>query len=124
MKQTQKTIQDYLKKRNWDKNPVTNLTKSIIIEAAELLEIFQWDNPSNQALLKDKNRLDEVKGELADVFIYAFGAAISLGLDAEKIVLDKLKKVEEKYPVELVKGVDRQSYLKIKNKHRSIRYAK
>lgn len=124
MKKTQIKIKNYLKKRNWDKNPVVNLAKSISIESAELLEVFQWSNPSNEEILKDKNKLSEIKGELADIFIYAFEVAVALGLDSEKVVLEKLKAVEKKYPVKLVKGADHQSYLKIKNQHRSKRYAK
>lgn len=73
-----------------------NLAKSICIEASELLEVFQWSE-------KEKS-LDKVKEELADVFLYATLMADHYHLDIEQIMLEKLKRNEEKYPAELVKG--------------------
>jgi NTP pyrophosphatase (non-canonical NTP hydrolase) len=83
--------------RDWSQfHTGENLAKSISIEAAELLEVFQWDH-------KEKS-LDKVKEELADVFLYATLMADHYHLNIEEIMLEKLKKNEEKYPAELVKG--------------------
>ena len=61
-----------------------------------MLECFQWNNEYD---------LDEVKEELADVINYCLLMADKLGVDAEQIVLDKMKKTAKKYPVEKAKGV-------------------
>ena len=73
-----------------------NLAKSICIEASELLEVFQWSD-------KEKS-IDKIKEELADVLLYCALMADRYHLDIDEIMLDKLKKNEEKYPVEKVKG--------------------
>ncbi len=73
-----------------------NLAKSICIEASELLEVFQWSD-------KEKS-LDKVKEELADVFLYATLMADHYGLNIEDIMMEKLLKNEQKYPVSKVKG--------------------
>lgn len=72
-----------------------NLAKSIVIEAAELLECFQWDDPAD---------LEKVRDELADVLTYCNLLAGRLGLDPDQIVLDKLKITEVKYPIEKARG--------------------
>ena len=73
-----------------------NLAKSICIESSELLEVFQWSD-------KEKS-IDKIKEELADVLLYCALMADKYHLDIDEIMLDKLKKNEEKYPVEKVKG--------------------
>ncbi len=73
-----------------------NLAKSISIEAAELLEVFQWG--------KVEKSLDKVKEELADVLLYCTLMADHYHLDMDEIMLEKLKRNEEKYPVSKVKG--------------------
>ena len=84
--------------RDWKQfhNP-KDLAIALSIESNELLEQFLWKNPVNA------NR-DRLKEELADVFAYAFLLADSLGFDVEKIVLDKIAKNAEKYPVDKSKG--------------------
>ncbi|MGL5540385.1 MAG: nucleotide pyrophosphohydrolase [Erysipelotrichaceae bacterium] len=72
-----------------------NLAKSISIEAAELLECFQWSADYE---------LEAVKEELADVLAYALLLANRLDLDVETIVLEKMRKNEVKYPVEESRG--------------------
>lgn len=84
--------------RNWEQfhNP-KDLALAINIEAGELLELFLW---------KDAAEADreKVKEELADVFAYAFLLAEKYGFDIKEIVLDKIKKNGEKYPVDKAKG--------------------
>jgi NTP pyrophosphatase (non-canonical NTP hydrolase) len=78
--------------RNWQQfHTPDNLAKSISIEAAELLELFQWSEPSD---------LSEVSDELADVITYCLLLADKYDLDVEEIVLEKLEKTKAKYPVE------------------------
>ena len=73
-----------------------NLAKSICIEAAELLEVFQWDH-------KEKS-VDKVKEELADVLLYSTLLADIYHLDLDEIMLQKLEANEKKYPPDKVKG--------------------
>ncbi len=101
MKSFQKKIKKFLKERNWDILRPSDISKSIIIEAAELLEIFQWSNMELKDFKKDKERMEKVKKELADVVIYCFDMASLLDLDMEKIVEDKLDIVAKKYPKKL-----------------------
>ncbi len=90
-------IEDFVQERDWDQfHSPANLAKSVSIEAAELLECFQWN--------EDKYDLNAVKEELADVINYCLQMAISLKLDVKEIVEDKLAKSAAKYPVEKCKG--------------------
>ena len=87
---------DVLKKfrddRNWERfHTPENLAKSISIEAAELLELFQWSNDCN---------IECIKEELADVLIYCYKMCLVLGVEPDKIMLEKIKKNEVKYPVD------------------------
>lgn len=82
--------------RDWDQfHSPENLAKSISIEAAELLELYQWGQQPDQ---------ERVEEELADVLTYCFQLATRLGVDIDEIVLSKLEKTRLKYPVELAKG--------------------
>ena len=78
--------------RDWKKfHTPENLAKSISIEAAELLEHFQWG---------EEYGVDEVAEELADVLIYSLYMADALDLDVKDIILNKMKKNALKYPVD------------------------
>lgn len=89
---TKKIIRDFIDERDWDKyHSPSNLAKSISIEAAELLECFQWDDNDYD--------LEHVKEELADVIIYAQQLLDKLDLDMDEIVQDKMIKNAIKYPV-------------------------
>lgn len=93
-----KEIKQFNGERNWGKfHTPENLAKSITIEAAELLECFQWDS-------ENYNKQD-VYEELADVFTYCIQMAMSLEVDPKEIILKKLEKTKKKYPVEKAKGV-------------------
>ncbi len=90
-------IRKFTEDRDWDQfhSPV-NLAKSIVIEAAELLECFQWSDENYD--------LEHVKEELADVLVYSQNLLDKLGLDADEIINQKMSKNEAKYPVEKAKG--------------------
>lgn len=94
-------IQELVKfrnERNWEQfhNP-KDLALAINIEAGELLEEFLWKKH------EDANK-EKIKEELADVFAYAFLLAEKYDFDVKEIVLDKIKKNGEKYPIEKAKG--------------------
>ena len=89
-------ILSFRDERDWKQfHTPENLAKSIMIEAAELLENFQWNN------CFDKEKLVE---ELADVMIYCVLMADSLEVDITKIMEKKLRKNSDKYPIEKAKG--------------------
>jgi len=84
-------LRRFVSERNWSQfHTPENLAKSISIEAGELLECYQWGDA----------KPSEVADELADVLTYCLLLSDKLGLDVDQIVLDKLKKNSEKYPVE------------------------
>ncbi|MFA5937077.1 MAG: nucleotide pyrophosphohydrolase [Candidatus Paceibacterota bacterium] len=104
MKKLEKEAKKFLKERGWDKLRPSDLAKSISIESAELLELFQWTNPELEKVKNDANKLEEIKKELADVFLYSIYMSISLGFNTEKVILDKLKYVSKKFPPTMVKN--------------------
>ena len=93
MKKYEKHVKKYLEERDWDKLRPADLAKSISIEVAELLELFQWTNQSLAEVKKDKVKLEMIKKELADVLIFCLEMSVLLGLDAGKIFMEKMKKV-------------------------------
>lgn len=101
MKENEEIMEALLKFRNerdWEQfhNP-KDLALAINVEAGELLELFLWKSP-------DEANKEKVKEELADIFAYAFLLAEKYQLDVKDIVLEKIKKNEEKYPVDKSKG--------------------
>lgn len=99
-----KRIKQYLADRAWDKLRPGDLAKSVAIEAGELLENFQWDNPELDVVKQSPEKLAKIQKELADVLIYCLDMAVLLELDVEKIVNEKLDYIEKKYPAELFKN--------------------
>ena len=96
MEELMDEIIQFQKERDWKKfHTPENLAKSISIEAAELLEHFQWGKEYD---------IGEVSEELADVLIYCFYMADSLDLDISEIILNKIEKNAIKYPVDRSKG--------------------
>lgn len=90
-------IRKFTDDREWNQfHSPANLAKSIVIEAAELLECFQWSD--------EEYDLQHIKEELADVIIYSQGLLDKLGLDVDEIVNMKMTINEAKYPVEKAKG--------------------
>ena len=90
-------IRKFTEDRDWDQfHSPANLAKSIVIEAAELLECFQWND--------EVYDLQHVKEEIADVMVYCQNLLDKLGLDADEIINMKMAQNEEKYPVEKAKG--------------------
>ena len=124
MKKVKAKIKRFVKERGWEKQLPDHVAKSISIESAELLEIFQWSNPTAKELKKDSQKMLEIKGELADILIYAVHLANILELDIEKIIEAKLLFAAKKYPAKIMKELSVNSnfagkeYLKIKKAHR------
>ena len=89
-------IRRFNRERDWEQfHSPENLAKSVCIEAAELLECFQWD---------DDFDLNAVSEEMADVFTYLIDLADRLDVDLLEVTDRKMDKNALKYPVEKVKG--------------------
>ena len=100
---TQDTINQVLKfrdDRNWKQfhNP-KDLALSICLEAAELLEVFQWSG--SDTVCEEKK--DKIREELADVLNYCVLMADACNLDMDEIVQEKIKRNNQKYPVDKAK---------------------
>ena len=110
---TQETINQVLKfrdDRNWKQfhNP-KDLAISISLEAAELLEVFQWSGADTFC----REKIDKIREELADVLNYCILMADACGLDMDEIIQEKVKRNNEKYPVEKAYGSN-EKYTELK----------
>ena len=89
-------LKAFVAERDWEQfHTPENLAKSIVIEAAELLECFQWHSKADTA---------EIQSELADVMTYCLLLAERIGVEPRRIILDKLESTRLKYPVEQARG--------------------
>ena len=96
----QETIEKVLAfrdQRDWRQyhNP-KDLAISLSLEAAELMEVFQWSGGDVEC----RKKLPEMREELADVLMYAILLSDRLGFELDEIILEKLRRNEEKYPVQ------------------------
>lgn len=98
IKEVTKALLEFRDERDWAQfhNP-KDLALALNIEAGELLESFLWKSA-------EQANQDEIREELADVFAYAFLLADHYDFDVKQIVLEKIAKNAQKYPVEKSKG--------------------
>ncbi|EOS13265.1 MULTISPECIES: nucleotide pyrophosphohydrolase [Parabacteroides] len=93
-----KEIVRFTEDRDWDQfHNGKDLALALSIEASELNEAFLWKNP-------EEVNIEKVKEELADIMNYAFLIAHKYDMDIKEIILNKLKRNGEKYPVNKAKG--------------------
>lgn len=98
MKEIFKELIAFRDERDWEQfHNSKDLSLALSIEASELLEVFLWKSAEEASV-------EKVKEELADVFVYAFLLADKYDLDVKDIILNKIKKNREKYPVSKSKG--------------------
>ena len=89
-------LRAFVRERDWEQfHTPENLAKSVSIEAAELLECYQWNSNAPE---------DRVRDELGDVLTYCFLLADKIGADPVELILEKLEKTKAKYPVEKSHG--------------------
>ena len=92
-------MNNFLSERDWHKyHTPKNIAMSIAIEAAELMELFQWINPSANEILDDMTILDKVKDEIADILIYAISLGLSLNLDLFSCINEKMMRNNNRFP--------------------------
>ena len=111
IKRLRSKISSFCEERDWDKfHTPKNLAISICLEAAELLENFQW---AKEDLILDKENIVRISDEIADVLIYSIRLCEVLDLDPIEITNNKIDKNAVKYPVNLSKGIsDKYTNLK------------
>jgi NTP pyrophosphatase (non-canonical NTP hydrolase) len=104
LEQIKTRLRDFAAARDWDQfHSPKNLAMALIVEAAELVEHFQWlTEDQSQSLPPDK--LAEVEQEIADIQIYLIRLADKLGIDLEQAINAKIELNEKKYPAEKVRG--------------------
>ena len=91
-------LRRFNKERDWDQfHNGKDLAIAISLEANELLECFLWKSPEDA-------KPEKIREELADVLNYAFQMADKYNLDIKQIMLEKLRRNAEKYPVEKARG--------------------
>lgn len=99
IKKVQSIIKKFSNDRNWDQfhNP-KNIAMALSVETAELVEIFQWLEPS-QALNLPLNKQEHLKEEVADIAVYLLRICMAYDINLEDAILSKMKKNEIKYPL-------------------------
>jgi dCTP diphosphatase len=100
-------IEEFRTERDWKQfHTPKDLALSLAVEAAEVLERFQWkDGDRLERYLNEGGGREKVGAELADVFIYLLYLANDLDIDIDRAVRDKVRHNAEKYPVSKAKGV-------------------
>jgi NTP pyrophosphatase (non-canonical NTP hydrolase) len=99
-------VAEFIAARDWEQfHTPKNLSASIAIEAAELVEHFQWLTDEQATIaLQEEGKLEAVAEEMADVFIYLLSLANALGVDVSAAVLAKLERNETRFPAEEWRG--------------------
>ena len=97
-------LRDFAEERDWEQfHSPKNLSMALITEAAELVEHFQWLSEDESKIIQG-DKLENVKYELADIFIYLIRIADKLNIDLYEAAEQKIEINAEKYPVAKVKG--------------------
>ena len=105
MKSLLQKILDFRKKRDWEQfHQPKNLAISLSLEAAEVLEVFQWTKDGN--LPKDKK--EALAKELADVYYWLLLLSHDLKIDLDKALEKKMEENDKKYPVKKSKGTSKK----------------
>jgi dCTP diphosphatase len=99
-------VADFVAERDWSQfHSPKNVSMALAIEAAELMEHFQWlTTDDSRRLAADPKRLADVGEELADVIGYSFALANELGIDVSSAIRAKMLKNAQKYPAEKFRG--------------------
>lgn len=100
LKALQETLRGFAAERHWEPfHTPKNLSMALLVEAAELMELFQWQTPQESCATRTDPVLQARVGEeLADVLLYLLQLADHTGVDLEHAVADKLRKNAKKHP--------------------------
>ena len=96
----------FAEERNWNQfHTPKNLSTALSIEAAELMEIFQWLTPEESVQIKDDPiKKAKASAELADILYYTIRMADIMDVQLDEVFWEKMRENSAKYPVELAKG--------------------
>jgi NTP pyrophosphatase (non-canonical NTP hydrolase) len=99
-------VERFVRERDWNQfHTPKNLSMGMAVEAAELMELFQWQDAEGSAALMQQARARRAAGEeVADVMIYCLAFANRTGIDVARAILTKLAKNRRKYPVRTYRG--------------------
>ena len=98
-------LREFATNRDWKKfHTPKNLVCALSVEASELVEIFQWDNYTKSEIQQNKHLNMKISDEVADIMLYLIRFTDIVGIDIERVCLQKIKKNEKKYPIHLSKG--------------------
>ena len=106
VRELQALVATFVRQRDWEQfHTPKNLSMGIAVEAAELMEVFQWhDAAASAALMRDARARRAAQEELADVMIYCLAFANRSGIDLVRAVRSKLAKNRRKYPARRFRG--------------------
>lgn len=101
-----KLMDDFVAERDWQPfHDPKNLSTSIAIEAAELMEHFQWLRSDQlPAVREDPEAMARIREEVADITAYVLSFASTMGIDISSALEEKMKKNAVKYPIERFRG--------------------
>ncbi len=117
VQELRKRTAEFVRERDWEQfHTPKNLSMSIAIEAAELMEHFQWMTVEESSHLSPQS-IAKAGEELADIVLYSLSLSNALGIDLSETVLDKMAKNIRKYPSEQVRGKSyKYTYYRDENK--------
>ena len=101
----QRAIGEFARQRDWDQfHTPKNLSMALAVEAAELMELFQWGQSEAGQEIRDPNLREAIGDELADILIYLVRMADLLHIDLDRAAFNKIQKNARKYPAEKARG--------------------
>ena len=105
IKEIQNKLAKFAEERDWDQfHSPKNLVMALTSEVGELTELFQWLTEGQSSIKDDSSKTDEIRQEIADIFIYLLRLADKLDIDIEEAVREKIEINAKKYPIDLAKG--------------------
>ena len=104
LEELRNALRGFAAARDWDQfHSPKNLAIALSVEAAELLQHFQW-TPEAESTTLNRDQQAQVREEVADVFLYLVRLAEKLGIDLMSAAADKIELNSAKYPIEKVRG--------------------
>jgi NTP pyrophosphatase (non-canonical NTP hydrolase) len=105
IKEIQDKLARFAEERDWNQfHSPKNLVMALTSEVGELNELFQWLTEEQSSMKDDSTKNEEIRKEIADIFIYLLRLADKLDIDIEEAVREKIEINAKKYPVDLAKG--------------------
>jgi NTP pyrophosphatase (non-canonical NTP hydrolase) len=105
MKKSLKKLLEFREERDWKQfHSPKNLAISLVLEATEILELFQWSKDNNIP----HEKKDQLEKEMADTYSYLLFLSYDFNIDLDKALLTKIKENAKKYPVNKAKGISKK----------------